>query len=419
MPGRAAHVDLTAVSLHDPVRHRQPEARPFHLLGGEERVEHAGARVVVHADARVAHAHAHVVRVVRAGDPQVAAGGHGVHRVQHHVREHLAQLGGGPGDGLRRTQVQVQVHQHAAALGPRLPCRPRQLDDAVEHPVHVDRLEALSLAHARELLHAAHRLRAVERSLLDDVELAAHAGIVHGLEQELRAAEDRRQDVVEVVGDAAGHLAQRVQLRRLDQLRLGGAQLVVGELHALVEARVGDRGAALAGEQRGQLEVLLLESARSDPRQCDHPEDAVARDERHAQERALLRGRAGHGERARVGLCVVHDLALAGERHVPGDALAGFQAHGEHLLDVGERIAHGGHEHVLALLVKEHRALVGLDDLADLLGDRGEHGVQVERVHHRMAHGEQRAELLALVSVARGTAVLLGLARLEQNHPPG
>ena len=37
--------------------------------------------------------------------------------------------------------------------------------------------------------------------------------------QQLGVAEDRGQEIVEVVGDAAGELADRIHLLRLDQLR--------------------------------------------------------------------------------------------------------------------------------------------------------------------------------------------------------
>jgi hypothetical protein len=243
-------------------------------------------------------------------------------------------------------------------------------------------------------------VRAVERRLFDHAQLAAQFAVRAGLQQELRAAEDGGEDVVEVVRDAAGHFTERVELGRLHQLRLGLPQLVERHLHVGVQPRVGDGRAALPGEQRGQLEVFGLETARPDARERDDAHHAVARQERHAQKSRLLGRRSRHGHGARVGLGVVHDFAAAGLRHHARDALAQLEAHGHHLFHVRARVAHDGHQHLFLFVEQEHAALVGLDHLADQLGDRAENGVQVERVDHRVAHLEQRGELLLLPLLA-------------------
>ena len=56
-----------------------------------------------------------------------------------------------------------------------------------------------------------------------ELDLAARAGqLAPG---EVEAADDDREHVVEVVGDAAGQLADRLHLLDLAQLRLGGGAL--------------------------------------------------------------------------------------------------------------------------------------------------------------------------------------------------
>ena len=91
------------------------------------------------------------------------------------------------------------------------------MDDLVE----VERHERLVGPQARELLDAADRLRAARGRLLDDVEAAPHhVHVGRVLAHELRVAEDGLQQVVEVVRDAARHLAERGELLGLVHLRL-------------------------------------------------------------------------------------------------------------------------------------------------------------------------------------------------------
>ena len=54
----------------------------------------------------------------------------------------------------------------------------------------------------------------------------------HTLDQKIEIADDGAEQVVEVVGDPAAELADRIHLLRLTQLRLGGAQRCYIEAHA-------------------------------------------------------------------------------------------------------------------------------------------------------------------------------------------
>ena len=87
--------------------------------------------------------------------------------------------------------------------------------------VDVHRNEFLVGTQARELLDAADRLRAVHGDRLQDLERAAHqVGVADVLLHELGVAEDGLEQIVEVVGDAAGELAERGQLLGLVELAL-------------------------------------------------------------------------------------------------------------------------------------------------------------------------------------------------------
>ena len=387
--------DVAVVAGDDPVGDREPEAGPLDRLSGEERIEDPGLRPGVHAGPGVADSHQQLGIDVLARDRQTPARRHGVDRVQDHVREYLSQLRGVAGDGPPRAQVEASLDRDAALFGPRLPRGAGQLHHAQQHGIDVERLEPLVVPHARELLDAAYGHRSIQRCLFDDAQLTQHLGVRAAALQELGAPENRRKDVVEVVGHAAGHFAESGQLGRLDKLGLSLAQLVIRLLDLFVHARVRDRGAALGREQGRQLEILLYEEPGTDAGQREHAEDPLAGGQRHAQQRRLLLGRARNLDRARIALGHVHDLALAGQRHGARDPLAHLESHPHDFF--AERFHVAGHrlEHLVALVEHEHRAFVHLDDGAHLLRDRGEDGPQIQRLDDRLAHGEERGELVA------------------------
>ena len=91
----------------------------------------------------------------------------------------------------------------------------------VDDLVHVDAHELLVGPQARELLDAPHRLGAVDRRRLHDVERPAHErDVARVLLHELGVTENRLEEVVEVVRDATGQLPEGSQLLGLAQLLL-------------------------------------------------------------------------------------------------------------------------------------------------------------------------------------------------------
>ena len=98
----------------------------------------------------------------------------------------------------------------------------------------------LRLALPIELAHARHGLRDVVDRALDDLELRAPAvGQVRlAFEQRLGVERHRRDGVVDVVRDAARHLAERAQPLLLHDLLLRVAQVVVGLLKRGVQLRL-------------------------------------------------------------------------------------------------------------------------------------------------------------------------------------
>ena len=112
----------------------------------------------------------------------------------------------------------------------------------------------LLLALAIEFAHPADGMADVLHGPADDFQLAARgvAETLLGLQHRLGIEGDGRQGVVDVVGDAAGHLAQGAQPILLHHRLLRLAQVVIGALQGAVEL-------GLMGRQRHVLAELQQE----------------------------------------------------------------------------------------------------------------------------------------------------------------
>ena len=225
----------------------RPSPVPLRPLGREERVEDlvANARGNAHAGVRDGDLHA----AVGGGRPkrELAAGRHGVERIEDHVGQALAQLGriaGDPGQRIGQIGGDLDVDAAAARLLP--PRRLRGLERLTDHLVEVDGHCRVIAPDPREVLEPPHGQRAVERRALDHLDPLAQLGILEPLQQELGPAQDRGQHVVEVVGHAGGHLPHRAELLRTDQLVLRRRQLRVRARALLEEPRAPER-------ERGQV----------------------------------------------------------------------------------------------------------------------------------------------------------------------
>ena len=324
-------------------------------LGGEERLEDVGQRVVVHAGAVVRHAqadprsgrHVGAARGLGRGhglqrrlDDQPAAVGHRVAGVDRQVHQHLLDLArvgldrAGLADGAD-VELQVladQAPQHAIELA----------DDGVEiDDARLDDLPAReqqqlagqgggALAGALDLLER-RPVRMRRRDLAeDDVGVALHDG----------------EQVVEVVRDAAGEPADRLHLLRLQELLL--ELLALGDVDAdcprrplrqralAGDVRPGDGPlrAVLAGDR--QLPVAELHARQRHVAAHPRPLEGVrdeAMDEADVGEH-LVGGEAGD---ALALLVPEHEVALVVERghqhrHVLDDRLQAAAARAQGLL---------------------------------------------------------------------------------------
>ncbi len=233
LAGHALDLHLAARLLHDAVDRGQAEPRSLaRPLGREERLEDPRPRGLVHTGAVVVHTEpgaafprrAHLRPAWRGVDlhGDASAPGHRVARVDHEVEHHLLHL------------RQVRHDRRHAGVAPHLELvlGAQQPAEHLLHPRH----DPAQVEH-----HHVHRLAAAEGEELADEGGAAPGGtadlldvgtVLVGerrvLEQELRVAVDRREEVVEVVRHAAGEPADGLHLPPLAARLLGLAKRLLG-----------------------------------------------------------------------------------------------------------------------------------------------------------------------------------------------
>ncbi|GJD69837.1 hypothetical protein MMMDOFMJ_2775 [Methylobacterium gnaphalii] len=223
--------DLPAGLAHEAVDHRQPEPRALaDRLRREERLEGLGDHVRRHAGAGIGDAEREVLAglqvpvprrtlvhpLVGGLDGDAAAIRHRVARVDAEVQQRVLELRG------------IDHHRPEAGRGHRLEgdLRPDRAADQFLHaghePVHVGGLGIERLA-AREGEQAVRQRGGALRGAHRRVHVAVDIGepaLADPVLQQLEAARDAGEQVVEVVRDPARELADRFHLLRLPQGRL-------------------------------------------------------------------------------------------------------------------------------------------------------------------------------------------------------
>ena len=213
----------------------EPQSRALvGLFRREEGIEDLGQDVLGDAHPGVGQAEGHEladqigVRIARlqddvlAGDGEVAAIGHGVSRVDRQVDQGQLEL---VGVHLDRPQVGRKRDRQPAAIAQRLG---QDVPERLDAAGGVDDGPAERLAPGERQQLAGERRAAGGRGLdhrrsLPDLGLAGGCPL-----EQLRLPPDDHQKVVEVVRDAAGELAQRLQLLAVEQAFLGPVQLQLG-----------------------------------------------------------------------------------------------------------------------------------------------------------------------------------------------
>jgi hypothetical protein len=315
---------LPARLLGEAVDHGQPQARAHaDGLGREEGVEGARHHLRGHAHAVVAHGERHVLphrqvapaRGARV-DPavggfnhQLAALGHGVARVDAQVEQRVLQL---PGVGVHVPQPD---RGHVLQFDLRAERAAQQLFHVAHQPVGVDGLGLQRLA-AREGQQPVRERGGALHRALRHADVALHVGglaLQPAPVHQLQAAADGRQQVVEVVRQAARELAHGLELLALAQLlarvvEFGRALLLLRDVACggVEQAVVGHRGPRqpAVGAGLGAVAVLEARGARADQQARQFGlggREVVGMHEVAKRQRAdLFRAPAQHGLPGRV-----------------------------------------------------------------------------------------------------------------------
>jgi hypothetical protein len=252
------------------VHHRQAEPRALaQTLGREEGFDRARQGLGIHAVAGVGDAqHGHTV-AAPGRDRQDAARRHGVTRVQGEVEQRQLEL------------MRIALRDRSGRLGQRQPDpRAKRALQQPPHPLHqsaqIDgpHLQGLAPRESEQPLHeypgALGRLQRARDHPL-------RAGIADSAAlKKIETADDRRQQVVEVVRDPAGQLAHALQLLRLSQrvMRLGELGRARGD--PLFQGRVQLAQALLGLLLLGDIELQAVPDPaavrlRSGPRHDARP----------------------------------------------------------------------------------------------------------------------------------------------------
>ena len=228
----AVHLDMAAGELDDAADGGQAEAGPFaRSLGGEQGLEDACPDIGGHADAGVADGQqdigagagviglgiGFVERDIVGHDGEPAAFGHGVAGVDGQVQDHLLHL---PRIDLDRFQCRGEDGGQQDVVA----------DQAAQHLLRV----AHSDVEVEDL--RLHRLLAAERQQLAGQRLGALARLANladqflgrfvkrlTAQQDFAVAEDDGEEIVEIVSDAAGELAEQLHFLGDEELLLQAA----------------------------------------------------------------------------------------------------------------------------------------------------------------------------------------------------
>ena len=249
-------LDAAAGLLDEAEHHAEPETRALaDLLGREERIEDAFEDRLRNPRAGIGDLDLDIVAGIAGADRDgFADAEHHIARrqrqpapIRHRVagvdREVEQRRGELPAVGEGQPDVAVELPHDLDLL---VEGRQQQLCELFEQGVDVD-LGRLQRLLARKGEQARGQGGAAVGRLADQLGDGRKRRVVlHGVGEDLDRARDHGEHVVEFVRDAAGELADRLHLLRLDQLLLGGALL----RHVLDE--IVDEGAAAEAERRAR-----------------------------------------------------------------------------------------------------------------------------------------------------------------------
>ena len=261
---------------------------------------------------------------------------------------------------------------------------------------------------AREQQQVLHDARRPGGLVGDDRESAADVRRhFRTLQQQVGLAEDRRQRIVDLVGDPGGQLADGGELLGVDQLGLRAAQLLEAVHRLRVEARVVERDTDLVGGRLHQRHLALAERLAGLAAERQRAQDAAAAVDRHAHESLdVVLAHRVLGRRQQV-----RRLGDVAERRgLPGGGHAADQAEAErqHPVDLAQL----GREAAVAAQVQRLPVLREQMEAGDLVA--GDVRQRVERRAEHLFDVERATD--GLGDRVEDLQVTLGLQALA--HPP-
>ena len=260
-PERALDREVTRVPLDHAVAHAEAEPRALDALGREERLARAVSHLVGHPDARVRDRERDHASLAPGGERDAAAFRKRVDGVEHEVHDRLAERHRIAVHDRDLAALEGHAELHPLGLRDVVPPHPRPLEHLGRELVEVDALEPAHGLGLGEALEPAHDVGGVPRRALDDLQRAPPCLGLLVPQQELHAAVDDREEVVQVVGRPARELPERAQGLAADHALLRGLEVLEGPLRLRVQARVVEGQDRVRRDALDEPELLRRDAA--------------------------------------------------------------------------------------------------------------------------------------------------------------
>ena len=240
LAGLAVDPDVASALLDDAVDRGKAESRALRSFGAEKRFEDAALGLGIHSHAGVADGQHHVLAGFRRGvktgitlvqrdigglNRELAAARHGVARIDRQIHDDLLDLAG---IGFGRAQFAPRNHDQLDVFADQAS---QHFEVFRDHRVQIENLGSQHLLAAEGQELAGERGGAVG-GIGNFLRGPAHRRIgADALQQKLAVAGDHHQQIVEVVGNAAGQAADGFHLLGLAKLLFQRAMLghILGE----------------------------------------------------------------------------------------------------------------------------------------------------------------------------------------------
>ncbi|MEI9893179.1 MAG: hypothetical protein WDN28_04525 [Chthoniobacter sp.] len=239
----AYDVHAASVARHNAQNDRETESGSTLPFGGEERLHAPFDGAFIHARPGVGNAQQSGVALVPGLNANLAAVGQRIDRIENQIGEQFAQFRRIAGNPRQFREIHLDLDANSPGQSLITPTWHRQGNGLLGQNIEIHRGERF---HAQvglvEFAEPPNRLSRILPRRHDFFDVVRARRV---LEQQLTVPQDRREGIVEIVGDAAGHDPQGAEPFPLDHLALARAQaderlfeLAGSFLHPLLEEHV-------------------------------------------------------------------------------------------------------------------------------------------------------------------------------------